>query len=158
MSGIIPINYRYAWPIQSAADNVKTSAFLLYAIAETETIDGELAGMWDAASVVSADGGHGLFQLTSSYPSFWEDPRTNAQYAAANFVIPAWSFWATRYDLVGDALVRAVAAEFNAGRANALAGYTEHGDVGFYTTKQNGTTSYDRVVLGHYHELLGAKQ
>ena len=158
ISGTIPINNLYAWPIQQAADRRGTSAFLCYAIAETETIDGELAGLWKAATVVSADEGHGLFQLTYSYPANWDDPQANALWAIDTFILPAWTFWCQPpYNFVGDSLVRAIAAEFNSGRNNAFAGHAA-GNIGLYTSKRpdsrGNLLQYDQVVLNHYHDLL----
>ena len=83
----------------------------------------------------------------------------NALWAIDTFILPAWGFWTSLAgsNLAGDALVRAIAAEFNAGRANALAGHS-HGNVGLYTSKQPQSSGpplqYDQVVLNHYHDLL----
>jgi len=162
ISGLIPAQFPYADPIQRAAELHNVSAFVVYSIGEQETINGEQSG-WlvaaygpgtTAANVVSNDGGHGIFQLTSSYPQLWQDPYTNAEFACANFIAPAWEFWSGQpYNLVGDALVRAVAAEFNAGRGLALAGHLNHSNVGIWTTKTDGI-QYDLMVLQNYHRFL----
>lgn len=152
ISGIIPPQYPYAKPIQMAAVRTNCSAFLAYAIAEAETIEGELAGMWNAATVVSFDYGYGLFQITSQpIPPNWSDPYTNARWAMENFILPAWSYWSRpAFGAAGESLVRCIAAEFNAGRGAALAGHEEHQDVGYYTTGRD----YDKRVLKHYRDLL----
>lgn len=153
ISGLIPIHCPYAWPIQHAAERLDSSAFLAYSIASVETIDGELAGLWNAATVVSPDGGHGLFQLTASFPDNWQTPLANALWAIDTFINPSWIYWSNVSSVFrGDNLVRAVAAEFNAGRNNAIAGHA-HGEIGRYTTKSDGVT-YDYRVLDRYHKLL----
>ena len=152
VSGTLPQDYLYAAPISYAATSHLTSVFLAYAIALNETIEGEKAGLWNAATVVSPDGGHGLFQLTSLIPYNWNDPLTNASWACEDYIVPAWAYWANApYHLQGDDLVRAIAAEFNAGRGNAINGHRE-GDVGKYTTFSDGKSYADRA-LAHYQAL-----
>jgi hypothetical protein len=115
--------------------------YVAYAIKWNET-----ANLPDAATVISADGGHGLFQLTSSFPADWQDPYVNALYAVEDFLRPAETYWA--HELQGDDLVRAIAAEFNAGRTQAIEGH-EKGNLDLYTTNNYGTRA-----LASYHKLL----
>lgn len=106
----------------------------------------ETANLPDAATVVSGDGGHGLFQLTSSFPLNWADPYENALYAVDEFLKPAERYWA--HELQGDDLVRAIAAEFNAGRTQAIEGH-ERGNLDLYTTN-----NYAARALVTFHKLL----
>jgi hypothetical protein len=137
----------YAVAIEEACLTVMSPP-LAYAIAQHESIEGELNGKWIAHEVVSDDGGHGLFQLTSSYPDDWIEPSANARYAVAHFLEPAYEFWSTYYHLEGGDLVRAIAAEFNAGRSAALAGH-HAGNVDLYTTDH-----YAEAVLAIYTRLV----
>jgi len=146
-AGPLPAGLLYGPVIQAACEIAPTfSPEVAYAIAENETIIGEKNGKWDAATVVSADGGHGLFQLTSSYPSDWADPAKNAEYAVEHFLLPAETFWANM-GMQGDDLVRCIAAEFNAGRGGALSGHSQ-GDVDKYTTNH-----YAARALANYQAL-----
>lgn len=118
---------------------------LAYAIKWNETAD-----LADAATVISADGGHGLFQLTSSWPSDWEDPLANATYAVQHFLIPAEQYWVR--DFQGEDLVRAIAAEFNAGRDAVIRGHAE-GDLDKYTTD-----NYAARALANYTKLIAGSK
>jgi hypothetical protein len=132
-AGPLAAGLLYGPQIQAACEIPPTfSPEVAYAIALNETIEGQENGSWDAATVVSADGGHGLFQLTSSYPDDWADPLANATYAVEHFLLPAETFW-SNMGIQGDDLVRCIAADFNAGRQGALDGHAK-GDVDLYTT------------------------
>lgn len=131
----------YAEEINTACQVGGFSPLVAYAVKWNETAD-----LPNAATVVSADDGHGLFQLTASWPSGWRDPYTNALYAVDNFLVPAETYWAPIVQ--GEDLVRCIAAEFNAGRSNAIAGH-QNGDVDKYTTND-----YGRRALATYHKLL----
>jgi hypothetical protein len=145
--GTLSPDLPYAAPTLSACGVADFFPSLAYAIFWRETISGEVAGMWTAATVVSPDGGHGLGQLTSlPIPPKWQDPYANALWALDNFLKPAETYWAT--ELQGDDLVRAIAAEYNAGRSQAIAGH-EAGNLDLYTT--NG---YAAAVLGYYHSIV----
>lgn len=157
-----PIPAVYPEPYRTAITEACGSVFppcLAAAVAYHESVSPELSG-WlaatygkgtTAANVISGDGGHGLFQLTSSYPSTWADVKSNASYAVQHFLTPALETWSGRYGLEGDDLVRAIAAQFNAGYENALSGHL-HGNVGEYTTDH-----YDLVVLGMYVALSAGR-
>ena len=106
-------------------------------------------GLADAATVISDDGGHGLLQLTSSYPANWADPYANVLYAIDNFLRSAETYWSA--ELQGNNLIRAIAAEYNAGRSQAIAGH-EAGNVDLYTTN-----SYGQRALDMYLRLLAGK-
>ncbi len=103
----------------------------------------------EALGFISTDGGHGLFQLTSSYPAQWTQPDQAAAFAIEQFLLPALQFWGHDYHLAGADLIRAAAAEYNAGRQNAIQGHLA-GDVGMYTTGGD----YDVRVLSDYQDLV----
>lgn len=86
-----------------------------YAVAWRETIRGQVGGKWDAATVVSGDGGHGLFQLTSYVPPGWNDPLTNAEAALKYWLLPNTNSFYDHFNLSGDNLVKAAADAFNRG-------------------------------------------
>jgi hypothetical protein len=157
-AGPLPAHLPYGDAIQKACEGARYagltsfSPLVAYACAVNETIQGEVNGSWSAATVVSADGGHGLFQLTSSFPVNWRDPYTNALFACEHFFMPAEAFWSSPpYSLSGTALLRAIAASFNAGLGNALAGH-RRGDVDAYTTAH-----YADRARAHYDALLAGK-
>jgi hypothetical protein len=148
----LPPALPYANPINQACIGYDFWPCVAGGVAFRETILGQLEGQWDAATVVSKDGGHGLFQLTSSWPKDWQDPYTNAVYAVKYYLIPACDFWAETQDETGWALVKCLAAEFNCGRSGALAGHRQ-GNVDLYTTNQN----YGAAVVGYAQTLLTGK-
>ena len=122
------------------------SPLLCYAIAWRESIEEYGSG---AATVLSdnGDGGHGLFQITEPpIPHNWQSAYVNACHAIDDFITPAETFWATFEQ--GEALVKCIAAEFNAGRSQALEGH-EQGDVDMKTTDD-----YAAAVLGFYQHLV----
>lgn len=98
---------------------------------------------------ISGDGGHGIMQLTSSYPDNWQEPLPNIDYAVDHFLRLAYEFW--RPTLQGSDLVRAIAATYNGGLGNAEAGHAE-GDIDRYTTNRYG----DRA-LAHYEALIAGR-
>jgi hypothetical protein len=105
----------YADVIEKACSVSPTfSPLVAYCIAWRETIR-EYGTTAANRMSDNGDGGHGLFQETSSWPSNWMDPYTNALYAVQNFLLGAEIFWATK-GFAGTDLVRCIAAEFNAGR------------------------------------------
>ena len=145
----IPAHLPYAQPIQAACQVANFPPCVAYPVAWRETIRGEQNGAWKSAeSVESSDGGRGLFQLTSSYPSDWIDANANIRYALAHFLVPAFHFFAGS-GLRGDALVRATAAAFNEGTQTA---YLDHllGNVDIGTTGHD----YAKDVLRNYHRLI----
>lgn len=145
----LPADLRYANVINAACWIEHFSPPLAYAVAWHESIQGEVGGLWpSAAAVVSADGGHGLFQLTSWVPEDWADAHRNAYYAVADWLAPDAQRWFREYGLTGEALVRCTAASFNAGFARA-AGAHAMGDVDAFTTDR-----YGEKVLAIYQLLL----
>jgi hypothetical protein len=144
----VPTALRYADAVNFGAEQFDVSPFLCYAIAYRETIHGEIVGLWpNAATVVSDDGGHGLFQITSPpIPPGWADPYENARWAVQRFIVQALGQWAPANQ--GDDLVRLVAVTFNAGYGNAKAGH-EVGNVDLYSTND-----YGAGVLAYYHALV----
>lgn len=142
MSGVLPPNVPFAAEINRASNAASFSAFVISAIQHNET-----DALPDAATIISQDGGRGVMQLTSGYPPDWTDAYTNILYAATMFLWPAEEFWAISEQ--GEDLVRCIAAEYNAGRGNALAGH-ESGDVDTFTTNNYGTRA-----LAYYKGLAG---
>ena len=148
----IPTVLRYAQPIQQACEAYPTfPPCLAYAIAFRETIGGEIAGLWvSAATVLSADEGHGLFQLTSSYPSDWTDVNANSRYALEHFLVPSLDFFAGR-GLTGVSLIRCIAAGFNSGNETAWENHLR-GNVDLGTTD-----NYAAAVLNNYQRLISGE-
>lgn len=145
ISGVaIPVMLPNAAEVTRACAYVNVPPCLAYAIKWNETSDRA-----DASTVLSADGGHGLFQLTSSYPGDWRDPLANAVYALRVFIVPAITFW-NGLGFYGETLVRCVAAEFNAGRSGALQGHVL-GSLDRFTTNDyaaRALENYKALVLG----------
>ena len=155
ISGVsIPKQLPYAATIQAPCLELGFPPCLAYAIAWRESISGEVNGSWDAATVLSGDGGHGLFQLTSTFPEGWDDEAINVRYALSNFLIPALHQFARRA-LRGDDLIRLVAASFNAGERAAWEAHLA-GDCDLATTGNNYSTcvlaSFDRLIKGESPE------
>jgi hypothetical protein len=144
----IPKTLPYAKTIQAPCVELGFPPCLAYAIAWRESISGEVNGSWNAATVLSSDGGHGLFQLTSTFPEGWDNEDVNVRYALSNFLIPALHQFARRA-LRGDDLARVVAASFNAGESAAWKAHLA-GDVDLATT---GAT-YASAVLSTYQRLV----
>lgn len=159
----VPLDLLYAGVIDGATLQLSFSPLLTYAIAKIETIDGEVAGKWNATNVISGDGGHGLMQIT---PQAWwtpemryawaeikyDNPFDNCLFALKWFLLPAETFWSEEEGMTGEALARCIAAEYNAGRNNALLGH-QRGDVGLYTFHEEGV-SYSDHARDNYLALL----
>jgi hypothetical protein len=160
----VPLQLVYAGDVNAATLKESFYPLLTYAIAEVETIEGERAGQWDAATIVASDGGTGLMQIT---PEEWWTSEMNYEWSSINrtnphdncvfgvqfFLVPAEEFWVGNYAFEGNDLIRAIAAEYNAGRGLALQGHNE-GDIGKYT-KHQGALSYPDHVLQNYTALMG---
>jgi hypothetical protein len=142
-AGPLDLTLSYSVPIDKACKDNDFSSLLAYAIKLNET-----GNLPNACEVISYDNGHGLFQLTYSWPENWTDAYTNAAYAVTQFLRPAEDYWAGVRGEQGDDLIRCIAAEFNAGRTQACAGHDE-GDVDKYTTNRYGARA-----LSNYHSLL----
>lgn len=151
-AGLIP----YADPINRACEDPAHSVppAMAAGIAWRETIRGEVNGKWTAATVISADGGHGLFQLTSWYPDAWADPLTNANAACRVWLNPDLAYFHARFGLVGQALMRAVACSFNAGRGAVTVALLRGHDPDVCTT--GGDYGSD-VIQAYYHIIAGEK-
>jgi hypothetical protein len=91
----------------------------------------------DAQVCVSGDGGHGIMQLTASFPYDWTQPEMNIGYAVDTFLEPALQHWHGLYQEVGDRLVKLVAATYNEGLGAAVK-YHAQGDVDLGTTNDYG--------------------
>ena len=147
VAGALAPSLRYVDPITQACTTANWFPSVAYAIFWRETISGEVAGLWpSAADVISSDGGHGLGQLTESYPPDWADPYANALYAIDHFLKGAEVYWA--FDVQGEDLVRCIAAEYNAGRARTIEAH-DKGNVDLATTD-----GYAAAVLGFYRSIL----
>jgi hypothetical protein len=147
----IPAHLPYASAIQAGCQAANFPPCVAYAIAWRETISGEVAGLWvpqDACTVLSGDGGHGLFQLTSSFPNDWTDAAANIRFALEQFLLPGMAFF-TGNGLVGDDLIRAIAAGFNSGNGTAWENHLL-GNVDLGTAGNN----YASSVLANYHLLI----
>lgn len=104
----------------------------------------------EAARVfVSGDDGHGIFQLTSSWPDDWQDPRASCDFAIDQFLERGIGYWHGLHGFTGVNLIRLVAATYNAGlgwwygpgdrrNSGAIGGHME-GDVDKYTTDRYGS-------------------
>jgi hypothetical protein len=98
--------------------------------------------------------GHGLMQLTSSWPPNWQDADTNIGYAITNFIIPAWEYWGPgggHGGYTGDDLVRLIAASYNAGIGGAQKGH-DQGNCDLYTTN-----NYAARALKAYQQLCAGQ-
>lgn len=144
----IPKTLPYAATIQAPCVELGFSPCLAYAIAWRESISGEVNGAWDARTILSGDGGHGLFQLTSAFPEGWENEDVNVRYALSTFLVPALHQFARR-GLLGDDLARLVAASFNAGERAAWEAHLA-GNVDLATTGND----YSSSVLLNFHRLI----
>jgi len=140
----LPNGLAYGVEIEAACDAHDFSPMLAYAIKMNET------AATDPPTIVSGDGGHGIFQLTSSYPPNWADPAANAAYAVAHFLAPAYNYWAARgYN--GDDLIKLVAATYNAGLGATITAH-DAGDVDAATTDDYGARA-----VANYHTLLAMR-
>lgn len=149
----------FATEIERACEVAPTfSPLVAYAIKWCETGSStdpaRLQDGADPTTLLMPDGsnaGRGIMQLTSSFPTDWRDPNANALYAVEHFLLPAEWFWSNQYGLQGEELVRAIAAEYNAGRLGAEQGHAVS-DVGLFTTFSDGLSYADRALL-HYQNL-----
>jgi len=129
----------------------------LYAIKLNETSLSDDAAEMQIGTVPGTDhladgsnAGHGIFQLTSSWPSNWADPRANADYALRHYLLPAIAFFRDQIPtLVGSDLIRCAAAAYNAGEGGAWQGHVERGDVDAFDTDHYGVRA-----LTHFAWLL----
>jgi hypothetical protein len=145
----IPPTLPYAQYVSLETARFDFPPLFAYAIAARESIMGQLEGKWNAANVISGDGGHGVFQLTSWYPDpGWDDPQINAHYAIADWLLPDSVFWFRNYGMTGDDLIRCTAASFNAGLGAAIKAHAA-GDVDAVTSDR-----YGAGVLAIYKQLL----
>lgn len=95
---------------------------------------------------VSGDGGHGIMQLTSYVPPDWQNPTVNIECAITKFLLPDYAVWTSPpYSLSGEELVKALAASYNAGFDNALAGHKQ-GNVDLYTTHNYGQRALSNEI------------
>src|ERR1700676_3052262 len=152
----LPDNFPYKDAIDQACVLFEFSPVLAGAVAWRETL--EIAAWIGTAypgktplTVVTGDGGHGLFQLTSEVPLNWENPFVNAQVAVRDYLAKDLEHWHAKYGLEGEDLVRATAASFNAGWDQAEKWHLQ-GDVDLYTTHRYGVgvlVNYRALVAGH---------
>lgn len=145
----LPAHLPFAPNIQRACETPAGNfpPCLAYPVAWRETI----RGCKNPVTVVSSDGGHGLYQLTSSFPIDWDDVDANIRYALEYFLKPSLVFFADR-GLRGDGLIRCVAAAFNEGQGTAWLNHLA-GNVDLGTTGHN----YASDVLSNYHRLISGQ-
>jgi hypothetical protein len=144
----IPYDLIFATPIQAAALLEDFPPCWLYAIGKIESIDEFGAS---AATIMSTngDGGHGIFQLTSSFPDNWQDPQVSAQYAIKNFLMPAVQNCLASMYLSGDQLVRVASDVYNEGWGAEQISHSLYNDADFLTTGHD----YGQRALAAYKEL-----
>jgi hypothetical protein len=149
----------FAGDITAACVKRNFSRDVLYAIGWREAI-GEyglaaatkLQDGADPATGLMPDGtnaGHGAFQLTSSWPGNWQDVAISAIYAIDVFLQPNLNsirIWAPA--LLGDELVKVLAASYNAGLTAAWNAHLA-GNVDAATTN-----NYGAGVLAIYDSLV----
>jgi hypothetical protein len=153
--GPLTDKHEYAEIVNRLSAERGVSPLLVYAIRLNETSEGfppgGLQGGADPETGDMPDGsnaGHGIMQLTSSWPNDWSDPEANFKYAIEQFIEPDWNAWAEQTGLQGDGLVRAIAASYNAGLGAAMLAH-KRGDVDAVTTNR-----YGERALEHYHALF----
>jgi hypothetical protein len=144
---------RYADEISAACARLNFPPCLAYAIAWRETIRGEVGGQWMAAAIVSGDGGHGLFQLTSYVPTGWSDPSTNAEAALNYWLFPNVNSFYDHFELRGDQLVKATANAFNRGYGAVSASLKAGAD----TDAGSANGNYGSDVLEQYRRLVAGQ-
>lgn len=149
----LPAGLRYGDEISAACAAYNFPPCFAYAIAWRESIRGEAGGKWNAATVVSADGGHGLFQLTSYVPDGWSDPLTNAEAALKYWLLPNVNAFYDRFELRGDALVKAAADAFNRGYGAVAADLSAGRDPDAASSGGN----YGADVLNQYQRLAAGE-
>jgi hypothetical protein len=153
-----PLGLPFAVEIERACALHDTfSPLVAYAVKVNETADSTDPARMEEGAIGDYlpngdNAGHGIFQLTSSWPSTWADPYSNAAYAIwhPGFLREAETYWSAR-GLQGEDLVRAVAASFNAGIGGAQAGH-DAGDVDLRTTNRYGARA-----LEHYQALVAGR-
>lgn len=157
--GPLSEKHEYATIVNALSDAGGVSPLLVYAIRLNETSEGfppnGLQGGADPETGLMPDGsyaGHGIMQLTSSWPADWKDPEANFRYAIEEFIAPEWARWVTETGLQGEGLVRAIAASYNAGYGGAFAAHAR-GDVDAVTTNR-----YGERALEHYRQLLAEEE
>lgn len=142
--GPLASRHEYAAIVNGLSLGFNVSPLLVYAIRLNETSEG------DPPDILSNDGGHGIMQLTSSYPSNWTDPTANISYAIAHFIEPDWQSWKEADpSLAGDDLIRCIAVGYNAGFGTALAAHRA-GDV----DRVSYSGHYGVDAVRNYHALL----
>lgn len=149
----LPAGLRYGSEITAACTAYNFPPCFAYAIAWRESIRGEAGGKWTASTVISGDGGHGLFQLTSYVPDGWSDPLTNAEAALKYWLVPNVNGFYDRFDLRGDDLVKAAADAFNRGYGAVSADLTAGRDPDAASSGGN----YGADVLAQYHKLAAGE-
>jgi hypothetical protein len=164
-SGPLPnIGLPFAAEIEKACALHDTfSPLVAYAVKVNETSNSTDAAEMQDGTVPGTDyledgsnAGHGIFQLTSSWPSDWADPYANAAYAiwhddaVLQGLRACETYWANQ-GVTGEGLVRAIAASFNAGINGAQQGH-DCGNVDL-----NTTNNYGARALSHYQALAAGR-
>ncbi|MGB8265190.1 MAG: hypothetical protein WCE44_02590 [Candidatus Velthaea sp.] len=135
------------------------SPLVAYAVKVNETGSStdpaEIQGGADPNTLLMPDGsnaGRGIFQLTSSWPPNWQKPYANALYALENpgFLMEAEQYW-VQQGYVGEALVKLIAASFNAGIGGAQVGHDQG------NCDLNTTDNYGARAVAHYQALFAGR-
>ena len=138
----VPEHHEFSAMVNDLCIAANVPPCLVYAIRLNETSEG------DPPNVTSGDGGHGIMQLTSSFPDDWEDPKSNFTYAINHFIAPDLDQAVKDTGLQGDGLIRFVAAAYNAGYGTAIEDHNR-GDVDAHTTNR-----YGERAVAHFHDLI----
>ena len=148
----LDITLPYAVQVSVAAIARNFSRTVAYAIAWRETLCDQ--AVTDPANFIAGDGGYGICQLTAPFegewpPPNWNDPQTNVGYAIDHYLKPNL-LWIVNTDttLVGEPLVKVLAASYNAGLTAAWSAHLA-GDV-----DASDTNDYGAGVLAIYRALV----
>lgn len=152
---LVPARHEYAESVNELSAAANVPPCLVYAIRLNETSEGDPPTVLedganpDTGLLPNGDNaGHGIMQLTSSWPSDWANPSSNIEYAIAHFIKPDLEQAVIDTGLQGDGLIRFVGAAYNSGYGAALRNHNL-GDVDLGDTNRYG----DRV-LKHFNDLI----
>jgi hypothetical protein len=152
----LPPGLLYGSQIEAACEARNFPPCAAYGVANRETLRAQRSG-WlaatfagkDAATVITGDGGHGVFQLTSSFPDDWADVMANTLYALDHFLVPSMHYYAGAGH-EGDELLDLIADAFNAGSGRVNSFRVQGLTADMATTGGD----YGADVLRCYHALL----
>lgn len=143
----LPPNFPFGITMSMIASSKGFFPPLVGAIAWEETL--KVLTPAEAVGYISGDGGHGVFQLTDSWPENWQNVSASCDWAIDKFLMPAYTAWTEKTDLKGGKLVQCIAATYNAGWGQAWDGHLA-GNVDMWTTGHD----YGERVLADYEHLV----